>query len=71
MGYIQQKQSRYDGVGKLLKPTKKMLKKQYSGSVRNTNVSATSTALGDNANIVEKFWKYVDEYYKAHIVKAA
>ena len=71
MGYIQQKQSRYDGVGKLLKPTKKMLKKQYSGSVRNTNVSATSTALGDNANLVEEFWKYVDEYYKAHIVKAA
>lgn len=26
MGYIQQKQSRYDGVGKLLKPTKKCLK---------------------------------------------
>lgn len=71
IGYIQQKQSRYDGVGKLLKPTKKMIKKQRSGSFRDTNLSATSTALGDNANIVEEFWKYVDEYYKAHIVKAA
>lgn len=71
IGYIQQKQSRYDGDGKLLKPTKKMLEKQQSGSVRDTNLSATSTALGDNADLVEKFWKYVDEYYKTHIVKAA
>ena len=71
IGYLQRKQSRYDGRGKLLQPTKTELMQQLSGKIRDINIGMTMTAINDQSNLVDAFWAYVDDYYDTHpIIKS-
>lgn len=69
--YIQQEQSQYDDKGKLLRPSKKSLAKQQLKNIRDSNITTALAAAKNGSNIIEAFWKYVDEYYETHTAKAA
>jgi hypothetical protein len=69
--YVQRKQSRYDGKGKLLKPTKKSLLKQRNGKIRDISIKTTMEAIKDNSDLVNAFWAYVDDYYRRTLVTAS